>query len=70
MTLDELIAKLQLIRKNDPDAGKRDIAPVWTYNPYRATLLKNGKTFAIVTPDGKNELDAGTVDELLKALNK
>jgi hypothetical protein len=28
----------------------------WTYSPHRALLMKGGKTFSIVTPDGKNEI--------------
>lgn len=31
--------------------------PLWQYGPYRATLRRDGKIFAIVTPDGTNALD-------------
>lgn len=41
----------------------------WTYSPQRALLRKDGKAFAIVTPDGQNALAPDKVDELLYALN-
>lgn len=43
--------------------------PVWTYSPYRATLKRGGKTFAIVTPDGTNALNKADQKTLLDALN-
>lgn len=41
----------------------------WTYNRYRATLLRNGERFAIVTPDGRDRLTAEGERDLLDALN-
>ena len=41
----------------------------WEYSHYRATLKRKGKTFAIVTPDGKNSLNPFDAFVLLKALN-
>lgn len=41
----------------------------WTYNKYRATLVRHGKAFAILTPDGKNALSEAQVSELLTDLN-
>lgn len=41
----------------------------WTYSRYRATLKKNGKTFAIVSPDGRNALSDADTETLLRALN-
>lgn len=41
----------------------------WTYSRYRATLKKDGKTFAIVTPDGRNALALADEERLLSALN-
>jgi hypothetical protein len=41
----------------------------WTYSPYRAMLRKDGKAFAIVTPDGRNALSKKQAKELLEALN-
>lgn len=43
--------------------------PVWTYSHYRAMLRRNGENFAIVTPDGQNDLDPEQVKILLDALN-
>ncbi len=31
----------------------RLVRPVWSYGPYRAMLYKDGKAFAIVTPNGQ-----------------
>jgi len=42
----------------------------WYYNSYRSTLIRDGKTFAIVTPDGKNPLEESDIKLLLEALNK
>jgi len=42
----------------------------WTYSRYRATLRKNGRFFAIVTPDGSEGLSRPAEKILLKALNK
>jgi len=44
--------------------------PKWTYSEYRATLYKNKKIFAIVTPDLKNSIDKKKIKELLVILNK
>lgn len=41
----------------------------WTYNAYRATLLRDGLRFAMVTPDGSNALSPEAAGELLVALN-
>ena len=41
----------------------------WTYSHYRATLLRNGEFFAIVTPDGRNDLSPENAKILLDALN-
>lgn len=41
----------------------------WTYNAYRATLLRDGLRFAMVTPDGANALSPEAASELLVALN-
>ena len=41
----------------------------WTYNAYRATLLRDGLRFAMVTPDGSNALSPEAACELLVALN-
>lgn len=41
----------------------------WTYSPYRATLSKHGKAFAIVTPDGSSALSQEDMVELVKDLN-
>lgn len=42
---------------------------MWTYNTYRATLILDGKPFAIVTPDGRGALGIAQQDTLLGALN-
>ena len=42
---------------------------IWTYNHSNATLLKNGKPFAFVTPDGKDALSENDANELLADLN-
>jgi hypothetical protein len=41
----------------------------WTYSSYRALLRRNGKAFAIVTPDGTNALSNTDAKVLLSALN-
>lgn len=43
--------------------------PKWEYSRYRATLKRDGVTFAIVTPDGRNALKPADVRTLLDALN-
>lgn len=48
------------------DAGKER----WGYSRYRATLLKGGKPFAIVTPDGSKAITPEDADTLLDALNQ
>jgi len=68
----ELVPYCRAIKKPAPKqprakAVKKD---VWTYSEYRATLRKNGKAFAIVTPDGKNALPIEASLELLALLNK
>ncbi len=42
---------------------------IWTYNKYRAALLKNGKVFAFVTPNGADALSETDANELLAELN-
>lgn len=41
----------------------------WTYSRYRATLKKDGKIFAIVSPGGQNALSDADTETLLRALN-
>lgn len=41
----------------------------WTYNKYRATLVRHGKTFALVTPNGKDALSPAQAQEMLSDLN-
>lgn len=41
----------------------------WTYNRYRATLLRDGKFFALVTPDGRDRLSDQDASDLLAELN-
>lgn len=52
-----------------PPAGTDVPRAEWTYSPYRASLMKDGELFAIVTPDGKAALDCKKRDELLSLLN-
>lgn len=40
----------------------------WVYSPYRAMLRRNGKPFAIVSPDGRNALSGESLEILLGAL--
>ena len=42
----------------------------WTYSPYRAALRLDGRTVALLTPDGRNAFGNGQVQPLLDALNK
>ena len=42
---------------------------LWTYSRYRAMLRKDGKAFAIVSPDGRNALADADIETLLRALN-
>jgi len=42
----------------------------WSYSRYRATLKRDGKFFAIVTPDGKNALSKDDAATLLNILNR
>ena len=44
-------------------------APEWTYSSYRATLYRNGKRFALVTPDARIALTEDDANTLLAALN-
>lgn len=48
---------------------QRVVRATWEYSHYRAILRRNGKPFAIVTPDGKNALIPLDAFLLLKALN-
>lgn len=48
---------------------QRVIRATWEYSHYRASLRRNGKPFAIVTPDGKNALNPFDAFVLLQALN-
>lgn len=41
----------------------------WSYNPYRATLCRNGRAFAIVSPDGVGALAPAVADNLVGMLN-
>jgi hypothetical protein len=41
----------------------------WTYNAYRATLLRDGQRFAIVTPNGTDRLSDSDAAALLAELN-
>jgi hypothetical protein len=50
-------------------AKKKVSEKVWTYSPYRAMLRRNGKNFAIVTPDGRNALNKKDSASLLRKLN-
>lgn len=43
---------------------------VWEYSQYRASLRRNGATFALVTRDGKNALNPDEQTTLLAALNR
>lgn len=43
---------------------------VWTYSSLRASLSKNGRFFAIVTPDGRNALSAVAAVELVETLTR
>jgi len=42
----------------------------WEYSQYRASLRRNGETFALMTRDGKNSLNAKEQATLLEALNQ
>lgn len=52
-----------------PRSVQRVVRATWEYSHYRASLRRNGKPFAIVTPDGKNALNPFDTFVLLKALN-
>jgi hypothetical protein len=52
-----------------PGSLERVVRATWEYSRYRATLKRNGRTFAIVTPDGRNALNPFDEFVLLKALN-
>jgi hypothetical protein len=43
--------------------------PVWEYSPFSASIRKNGKLFAIATPDGVNHLNKDDAKLLIDALN-
>ncbi len=43
---------------------------VWEYSQYRASLRRNGVTFALMTRDGKHSLNLGEQAILLAALNR
>ena len=45
------------------------VNPRWSYSTHRATLERDGKPFAIVTPDGRNHLSEEDQKTLLRALN-
>lgn len=47
----------------------KPLRATWEYSRYRATLKRNGRTFAIVTPDGRNALNPFDEFVLLKTLN-
>lgn len=42
---------------------------IWEYDKPRATLKRFGIFFAMVTPDGRNEIDPMLAEELIKTLN-
>lgn len=44
-------------------------AAVWSYNSYRALLMKNGEFFAILTPDGRNSVPTAKGEEIVGTLN-
>lgn len=46
-----------------------EIEKGWSYSAYRASLRRDGKLFAIVSPDGVNELPKEQADKLVKSLN-
>lgn len=55
--------------KSNQVAANAAKKPKWTYSTYRATLKRDGETFAIVTPDGRNALKPAAIKVLLQALN-
>ena len=55
--------------KRSAGSQQRVVRATWEYSRYRATLKRNGRTFAIVTPDGRNALNPFDEFVLLKALN-
>ena len=65
------ILKLKRARteRAKPRSVQRVVRATWEYSHYRASLRRNGKPFAIVTPDGKNALNPFDAFVLLKALN-
>lgn len=52
-----------------PVAAATACSPRWSYSSYRASLKLDGKTFALVTPDGRNALKEEDAKTLLDALN-
>lgn len=56
--------------KEIPNPAKKKSKTVWTYSRMRATLKKNGRAFAIVTPDGSNALSLEDEKTLLDLLNR
>lgn len=44
--------------------------PRWTYSTYRAALRLDGKTVALLTPDGRNAFGDAEVQPILDALNR
>jgi hypothetical protein len=55
--------------KSKPKKTEEPKETGWTYSAYRATLKKDGKFFAFVTPDGRDCLGPVQIKELLNALN-
>jgi hypothetical protein len=43
--------------------------PRWTYSTYRAALRCDGKTVALLTPDGRNAFTQEQVKPVLDLLN-
>jgi hypothetical protein len=41
----------------------------WSYNSYRASLMFEGKRFALVTPDGMDALSPSDATRLVSLLN-
>jgi hypothetical protein len=50
--------------------NKEEVKDVWEYSFYRASLKRNGETFTLMTPDGKNSLSKEDAELLLNKLNK
>lgn len=49
----------------DMDEVMRRVSPKWTYNPYRATLYKDGKAFALLSQINPNGYPISTEDQII-----